>query len=73
MKFQDIQKMAKAKGINSFGMRKTDLIRAIQRKENNPECYGTDRVEYCRELSCLWREECISLRIQESPVEFAAN
>jgi len=73
MKFQDIQKMAKAIGINSFGMKKTDLIRAIQRKENNPECYGTDRVEYCRELSCLWREDCIALKFQDTPLGAAAN
>ena len=73
MKFQDIQKMAKAIGINSFGMKKTDLIRAIQRKENNPECYGTDRVEYCRELSCLWREDCIALKFQDAPLGAAAN
>lgn len=73
MKFQEIQKMAKALGINSFGMRKTDLIRAIQRKEGNPECYGTERVEYCRELSCLWREDCIALQTQETTLGAAAN
>ena len=73
MKYQDIQKIAKAKGINSFGMRKTSLIRAIQRKENNPECYGTDRVEYCRELSCLWREDCIVLKFQDASLGAVAN
>ncbi len=73
MKFQEIQKMAKTLGINSFGMRKTDLIRSIQRKEGNPECYGTERVEYCRELSCLWREDCIALQTQGAALGAVAN
>ncbi|HOD36557.1 MAG TPA: hypothetical protein PLR20_12250 [Syntrophales bacterium] len=73
MKYQDVQKMAKALGINSFGMKKTDLIRAIQRKEENPECYGTERVEYCRELSCLWRQDCIALQSKPASLEAPAN
>ena len=73
MKYRDIQKMAKALGVNSFAMKKAELIRAIQRAEHNPECFGTDRVEYCRELSCLWREHCIALQVQGLPLGIAAN
>lgn len=47
--------------INTFQMKKNDMILAIQRAENNIECFGTIRVEYCQELSCLWREDCVSL------------
>ncbi len=61
MKFNEIQKMAKGMGVNTFKMKKTDMILAIQRAENNIECYGTHRVEYCQELACLWREDCLSL------------
>jgi hypothetical protein len=61
MKFNEIQKMAKRIGINTFKMKKTDMILAIQRAENNIECFGTLRVEYCGELLCLWRDDCISL------------
>jgi hypothetical protein len=42
-------------------MKKTDVIRAIQRAENNIECYGTQRVDMCDEDACLWRNDCISL------------
>jgi hypothetical protein len=61
VKYKEIQKLAKNMGINTFQMKKNDIILAIQRAENNIECFGTGRVEYCQELSCLWREDCVSL------------
>jgi hypothetical protein len=61
MRFQDIQKMAKGMDINTYRMKKTDMIRAIQREENNIECYGTDRVDICEEEVCLWRDDCLTL------------
>lgn len=61
MKYNQIQKMAKKMGINTYHMKKNEMILAIQRAENNIECFGTVRVEYCQELSCLWREDCVSL------------
>jgi len=61
MKFQEIQKMAKGMGVNTYRMKKTDIIRTIQRKENNIECYGTDRADSCQEQSCLWRSDCLAL------------
>jgi len=60
-KYNEIQKMAKNIGINTFQMKKKDMILAIQRAENNIECFGTVRVEYCQELKCLWRDDCISM------------
>jgi hypothetical protein len=61
MRFQEIQAMAKGMGINTFRMKKTDIIQFIQREENNIDCYGTERVEDCEELGCLWRSDCLSL------------
>ena len=55
-----IRKMAKGMGINTYQMKKRDIIRAIQRKENNIDCYGSPRVEYCHEPTCLWRDDCLS-------------
>jgi len=65
MKFNEIQKMAKRMGVNTFQMKKTVMILAIQRAENNIECYGTPRVEYCQEFACLWREDCQSLDVKD--------
>jgi hypothetical protein len=61
MKFNEIRNMAKGMGINTYGMKTTDVIRSIQRAENNNECYGTQRVDMCDEDACLWRNDCISL------------
>ena len=61
MTFNEIKKMAKESGINSYRMKKTEIIRAIQRAENNIDCYGTERVANCNEDACLWRGDCVSL------------
>ena len=65
MKLNGIRQMAKSMGIKSSGMLKIDLIRTIQRAEHNFDCYGTERVDHCREMQCLWRGECI--RLSEHP------
>ena len=61
MNYNEIRKMAADMGINTYRMKKQDLIQAIQRAENNMECFGTPRVEYCNEEICLWRDDCIAL------------
>lgn len=60
MHIQDIRQMAKAMQINTFHMKKKDIVRAIQDKEQNIPCFGTGRVQYCEEDICLWREDCLS-------------
>ena len=61
MIFNDIRKMAKGMGVNTYRMKKADIIQSIQNTENNIECYGTKRVEYCNENSCIWRNDCLIL------------
>ena len=58
MNVQAVRKKAKEMGIKANKMNKTELIRAIQRSEDNIECYGTDRVEHCNESECMWRADC---------------
>jgi len=53
MNFNAIRKMATTMNINTYRMKKIDIIRAIQRAENNIECYGTQRVNNCDEDACL--------------------
>ena len=59
MKLNDIRKMAKSMNINTYRMKKKDIIHAIQRREHNIECYGTDRVKSCNEETCIWRDDCL--------------
>jgi hypothetical protein len=61
MNFNEIKRIAKGMGINTFGMKKADVVRAIQPEENNIDCYATQRVDICNEKACLWRNDCISL------------
>lgn len=61
MTFHEIKRMAKGMDINTYRMKKTDMIRGIQRAENNIECYGTERIGTCQEEACLWRSDCLSL------------
>ncbi len=69
MDFNAIRKMANTMNINTYRMKKVDIIRAIQREENNIECYGTERANNCNELTCLWRDDCLSVNHKRNIVE----
>jgi len=58
LKINEIRKIAKKMGINSFGLSKIVLIRKIQEKEGNFQCFATDRILNCPEDNCLWRDDC---------------
>jgi hypothetical protein len=61
MKMPAIRKMAQGMGIRArFGMRKGDLIREIQSKEQGSfPCFGT-ATDSCDQAECLWRSDCLS-------------
>lgn len=58
MKMQEVRAKAKTLGIKSFGMKKVDLIRAIQSAEGNNPCFQTG-VEECDQSACCWRSICL--------------
>jgi hypothetical protein len=59
MKMTDVRTMARDLGINSFGKSKAELIKEIQRKEGNFDCYGSAE-NYCDQAECLFRASCLS-------------
>ncbi len=59
MKIQQIRTIAKRKGINPGTMKKTDLVRAIQRAEGNFDCFGTASGGYCDQTKCAWLADCL--------------
>ncbi len=59
MKMHEVRVIAKNLGINSFGMSKAELIKEIQRKQGNFDCYGSAG-DYCDQLECLFRSSCLS-------------
>jgi hypothetical protein len=59
MKMHEVRVIAKNLGINSFGLSKAELIKEIQRKQGNFDCYGSAG-DYCDQLECLFRSSCLS-------------
>ncbi|MGV1098369.1 hypothetical protein ACUUL3_03035 [Thiovibrio sp. JS02] len=58
MTMTDIKERAEKLGIKIGKMNKTDVIRAIQRKEGNFPCFATAK-DYCDQLACAWRNACL--------------
>jgi hypothetical protein len=58
MKVQQIKEIAQRMQIAPGKMKKTDLVRAIQGKEGNAECFDTGQSQTCGQLNCLWMEDC---------------
>lgn len=61
MLLKDIKEMAKDKGITPGRLRKAELIREIQKTENNTPCFGTCHGDCC-ETECLWHTDCIKVK-----------
>ena len=51
--------LAKSLGLKiSPQIRKSEVIKAIQRKEGNYDCFGTAMV-CCDQEKCLFKEDCL--------------
>jgi hypothetical protein len=59
MRLSEIEKKARNLGIkDTWRLSKRDMIRNIQRKEGNFDCFGTARGN-CDQWACCWKVECI--------------
>ncbi|MDD3088063.1 MAG: SAP domain-containing protein [Candidatus Omnitrophica bacterium] len=59
MRLSEIEKRAKNLGIrDTWRLSKKELIKTIQRKEGNFDCFGSAR-NFCDQLVCVWRADCI--------------
>lgn len=58
MKMKEVRALAKEHNIDSFGKTKADLIREIQQKEGNYDCFGT-APDYCDQTECRFRSLCL--------------
>ena len=59
MRLLEVEKKAKMMGINDARKySKRELIRNIQRREGNFDCFGTAQ-GYCDQMSCCWRSDCV--------------
>lgn len=58
MTLQDIKKLAQQVGVPATG-NKGDLIKSIQLKEGNFDCFGTTINGFCDQWNCIWRNDCL--------------
>ena len=58
MKIQEVKEKAKTLGLETFGMKKDDLIRNLQSKEGNTPCFQTG-IYSCDQFNCCWRSDCL--------------
>lgn len=59
MQLSEIQKKARDAGIKDpWKFSKKELVKTIQRKEGNRDCFATAR-SYCDQLACCWRSDCV--------------
>ncbi len=58
MKMTEIRGIAKKHNISPWRMKKQDLIRTIQLKEDNYPCFQTE-TEFCDQIDCCWRSDCL--------------
>lgn len=59
MRLSEIEKKAKSLGIkDTWRLSKKELIKTIQRKEGNFDCFASAR-NSCDQMNCLWRVGCI--------------
>lgn len=65
MKVEEVRQVARAKGIAPGHLKKTDLVRHVQRKEGNFDCFGTAVDGVCSQWDCLWRADCFGVARKE--------
>jgi hypothetical protein len=54
----EISRKALKFGLNTQGMKKVELIRAIQAAEGNVACFDTEKSD-CDQFACCWRKDCL--------------
>lgn len=60
MKIQRVREIAREQGLNLGQADKAELIKAIQIKEGNFDCFATAYEGECDQAGCRWREDCFA-------------
>ena len=60
MKIQKIRDIARDQGLEPGKAEKVELIKAIQLKEGNFDCFATAYDGACDQSGCRWREDCFA-------------
>lgn len=60
MNLEAVRAIAKSHGITPSKLSKANLIRSIQVREGNFDCFASARVSECDQTGCLWRNDCLA-------------
>ena len=58
MTFAEIKQIAIEQGIRVVGVKKTDIVRTIQKQEGNTPCFASGKANECGQRNCLWSAAC---------------
>ncbi len=59
MRLSEIEKKARTIGIkDTWKFAKKELIKTIQRREGNSDCFASGRLN-CNQMVCCWRSDCV--------------
>ena len=61
MQIQEIRTLARDKGVRPGHLGKVALVRTIQRREGNFDCFATAYGGVCDQIDCCWRQDCFAL------------
>ncbi|MEK7223650.1 MAG: SAP domain-containing protein [Pseudomonadota bacterium] len=60
MKIQRVREIAREQGLDPGKAEKAELIKVIQIKEGNFDCFATAHEGVCDQTGCRWREDCFA-------------
>lgn len=58
MNLENIRSMAESRGVHPGRLSKTALVKTLQVKEGNFDCFATASSGECDQSGCSWREDC---------------
>ena len=58
MTVKEIQGIAEKMGLKASKMKKAELVRMIQKTEENTPCFRTGLASSCGQENCMWLSDC---------------
>jgi hypothetical protein len=58
MTFAEIKQIAVGHGVRFVGVKKFEIVRAIQKQEGNTPCFASGKATECGQPHCLWSAAC---------------
>ncbi len=69
MNIKEISSIAKRHGIKPSKHNKSSLIRTIQLKEGNFDCFGSAYTGECDQQQCSWRNDCLGHKKDKNSIK----